>query len=151
MWKLLETLIRRSRNGEASDLGKELAKLTSSIICRMGMSSNDEAEEMMELVKGVIELGGKLALGDAFGALGRLDLFGYGKKLEGKLRKFDGLVEKIMEEHQRIDGRIKGGQREGRDIMDILLEIHQDPSAELKLTRTDIKSFFLVSFIYCCF
>uniref|UniRef100_F6HII2 3,9-dihydroxypterocarpan 6A-monooxygenase n=1 Tax=Vitis vinifera TaxID=29760 RepID=F6HII2_VITVI len=112
MGKLMDTLIQRSRKGEASDLSKELTTLTSNIICRMAMSTRcsrngNEAEEMMELVKGVVELGGKLSIGDALGALGRLDLLGYGKKLEAKLRKFD------------------------------------NPSAELKLTRTDIKSFFL--------
>ncbi|KAJ9686657.1 hypothetical protein PVL29_015501 [Vitis rotundifolia] len=112
MEKLMDTLIQRSRKGEASDLSKELTTLTSNIICRMAMSTRcsrngNEAEEMMELVKGVVELGGKLSIGDALGALGRLDLFGYGKKLEAKLRKFD------------------------------------NPSAEWKLTRTDIKSFFL--------
>ncbi|WJZ99444.1 hypothetical protein VitviT2T_017890 [Vitis vinifera] len=148
MGKLMDTLIQRSRKGEASDLSKELTTLTSNIICRMAMSTRcsrngNEAEEMMELVKGVVELGGKLSIGDALGALGRLDLLGYGKKLEAKLRKFDSLVEKIMEEHQRKNGMVKGNGREGRDLMDILLEIHEDPSAELKLTRTDIKSFFL--------
>lgn len=145
--RLLETLIQRSRKREATDLGKELTTLTSNIVCRMSMSTrcssnSDEAGEMMALVKAVVELGGKLSMGDAFGALGRLDLLGYGKKLETKLKKFDSLVENIIEEHKRKE---KG---EGKDIMDILLEIHEDPYAEMKLTRTDIKSFFLVSLIF---
>ncbi|XP_034701019.1 3,9-dihydroxypterocarpan 6A-monooxygenase-like [Vitis riparia] len=134
MGKLVNTLIQRLRKWEASDLSKELTTLTNNMICRMAMNTrcsknSDEAEEMMELVKGVMEISGKLSIGDTLGALGRLDLFGYGKKLEAKLRKFDSLVEKIMEEHQ--NGMLNGDGREVRDLMDILLEIHEDPFIEL--------------------
>ncbi|KAL6330076.1 hypothetical protein AAG906_039994 [Vitis piasezkii] len=54
-----------------------------------------------------------------------------------------GMELNIMEEHQ--NGMMNGGRREGRDLMDILLEIHEDPYVKLKLIKTDIKSFFLDS------
>ena len=43
---------------------------------------------------------------------------------------------------------MNGGGREERDLMDILLEIHEDAYVKFKLIKTDIKSFFLVSSIY---
>ncbi|RVW46383.1 Cytochrome P450 93A2 [Vitis vinifera] len=46
-----------------------------------------------------------------------------------------------MEEHQ--NGMMNGGGREERDLMDILLEIHEDAYVKFKLIKTDIKSFFL--------
>lgn len=36
-------------------------------------------------------------------------------------------------------------KREDKDLMDILLEVCQDEQAELKITRTHINAFFLIS------
>jgi hypothetical protein len=60
------------------------------------------------------------------------------------LQRFDRLVERIMNEHEAkvIDG---GAGDQKTDLMDILLETYRDPSAEVNLTKKDIKSFLLVS------
>jgi hypothetical protein len=53
-------------------------------------------------------------------------------------------VERIFKEHEeKADKGFKEGER--KDLMDILLEIYNDPTAEIKLSKNDIKSFLLVS------
>ncbi|KAJ6749761.1 hypothetical protein OIU85_000400 [Salix viminalis] len=76
------------------------------------------------------------------GPLAKLDLFGYGRHLRIALVKFDRLVERIIKEHE--EKKMKGTERsEGMDLMDILLEISRDPNVEMKLTKKEIKAFFL--------
>jgi hypothetical protein len=55
------------------------------------------------------------------------------------------LVERIIKEHEEkeMEGTVRS---EGMDLMDILLEISRDPNAEMKLTKKEIKAFFLVSY-----
>jgi len=43
---------------------------------------------------------------------------------------------------------MKGSEKEERDVMDILLETYRDKNAEVKLTREQIKFFFLVSYYF---
>ncbi|KAJ6914401.1 hypothetical protein NC651_016615 [Populus alba x Populus x berolinensis] len=60
----------------------------------------NEAKEVKELVNQVVVLGGKLSAGNILGPLAKLDLFGHGRQLRNALEKFDGLVEKIIKEHE---------------------------------------------------
>ncbi|XP_037491299.1 3,9-dihydroxypterocarpan 6A-monooxygenase [Jatropha curcas] len=144
--KLVESVIRLAKEGKVCDLSKELTALTNNTICRMAMStrcsgSNNEAEEIEELVKTCLKLTGKLSLGDVLGPLKIFDFSGTGKKLVGALTKYDRLVERIMKEHE--EKAKKGLVGEKKDLLDILLEIYNDPEAEIRLSRNDIKSFLL--------
>ncbi|XLS96237.1 hypothetical protein HN51_038972, partial [Arachis hypogaea] len=144
--KLLKSLMVCSSEGRECDLGFELTTLTNNILCRMAMSTtcfdnNDDAVEIHGLVKEFLEVGAKLSIGEVLGPLGKFDLFGYGKKLAKVVAKFDRILERIMEEHEH-----DGGDDEGEttlDMMDILLRVYRDPNAQVKLTRNDIKAFFL--------
>ncbi|KAJ4836523.1 hypothetical protein Tsubulata_044447 [Turnera subulata] len=143
--KLLRLLADASRNGESCDVKTVLMAMTNNVICRMAMSIDcsedaNEAREIKELVDQISELGGKLSAG-ILGPLAKLDIFGYGKQLGQKLGRFDQIVDRIIEEHEQKD--ISGNGGEGRDLLDILLETSRDPNAEVKLTRTQIKAFFL--------
>jgi hypothetical protein len=93
------------------------------------------------LVKEFMHVGAKLSMGEVFGPLGKLDLFGYGKKLRKIVGEFDKILESFLKEHEE---RINNENCEG-DMMDILLEVYRNPNAEVRLTRNDIKAFFLVS------
>jgi len=108
--------------------------------------SENEAEEIHKLVKMCLELAGKLSVGDVLGPLKMFDFSGNGKKLVSALQSFDRLVERIMKEHEAkvIDS---GAGDKKTDLMDILLETYRDPSAELKLSKKDIKSFLLDVFM----
>jgi len=64
--------------------------------------------------------------------------------MEKSLQAYDRLVERILKEHEeKANKGFEEGER--RDLMDILLEIYNDPTAEIKLSKNDIKSFLLVS------
>nr|DAD24821.1 TPA_asm: hypothetical protein HUJ06_026285 [Nelumbo nucifera] len=141
----LRRLLESSESGKPVDVGAELTRLTNNIICRMAMTtrcsgSTYESEEVRKLGDEIAKLGGKLGLGEILGPLGKLDPFGYGKKLRNLIVQFDELLEKVLREHEN-DGA--EGTNEGKDLVDILLKTSKDEKAEYKLTRTNIKAFLL--------
>jgi len=141
--KLLKSLVECSSEGRDTDLSRELTVLTNNILCRMAMSTTcldnvNDAKDVLGLVREFLHLGAKLSMGEVLGPLGKFDLFGYGKKLVRIVGKFDRVLERILEEHE-------GNNSERGDMMDILLRVYKDPNAEMRLTRNDIKAFFLVS------
>ncbi|XP_027070049.1 cytochrome P450 93A3-like isoform X2 [Coffea arabica] len=149
MMKLLEILVSFSEEGKACNLGVELMTMTNNVVSRMAMSTRctpalDESKLLWEFVKEILELAPKFALGELFGPIGKFDLFGYGKRAKALISKFDSLVEKIMVEHE---DELNSSSKERKDMMDILLEIHRDKTAEVKLSRTDIKSFLMELFM----
>ncbi|EEF29987.1 cytochrome P450, putative [Ricinus communis] len=144
--KLVESVMRCATEGKICDLTSEFTTLTNNTICRMAMStrcsgSDNDAEEIKGLVKTCLELAGKLSLGDVLGPFKIFDFSGTGKKLVGALKKYDRLVERIIKEHE--EKVLKGLVGDRKDLMDILLEIYNDPTAEIRLSKNDIKSFLL--------
>ncbi|XVE61192.1 hypothetical protein DITRI_Ditri06bG0019800 [Diplodiscus trichospermus] len=142
--KLLQSLMKISRERESCDLGAVLTTMTNNVICRMAMSTSlsdsaaaEEAEKVKKLVAEIAVNGGKFSAGDVLGPLAKYDLFGYGRKLRKALEKFDQWIEEILKKHEDQN------ETTARDVMDILLETCNDPSAEVKLTRKDIKAFLL--------
>nr|URZ86301.1 cytochrome P450 [Astragalus sinicus] len=140
--KLLKSLLLCSCEGKSTDLCLDLTGLTNNILCRMAMNTTcfDDAGEIQCLVKEFLHVGAKLSMGEVLGPLRKLDLFGYGKKLRRIVSKFDKILERIMIEHEEKN------DTEG-DMMDILLQVYRNPNAEVKLTRNDIKAFFLDIFL----
>lgn len=152
--KLLKSLVERSGKGEACDLSMELSELTNNLICRMVMgkkwSKNPNLSvEIRNLVRAIMGSGAKLGFMEVFGPLRRFDISGYGKKLREALWSFDRVLEQIMGDYEKNE--MMGGEKEERDVMDILLETYRDENAEVKLTRDQIKFFFLVSFFFFFF
>jgi hypothetical protein len=147
--KLVESVMGRAREGKLCDLSGEFTALTNNTICRMTMStrcsgSNNDADQIERLVKTCLQLAGKLSLGDILGPFKIFDFSGNGKRLVGALQAYDRLVERIFKEHEeKANKGFEEGER--KDFMDILLEIYNDPTAEIKLSKNDIKSFLLVS------
>ncbi|OMO66332.1 Cytochrome P450 [Corchorus olitorius] len=145
--KLSQYLIKVSTENESCDLSGPLIALSNNVICRMAMSTSpsdagaDEAKKIKALVDELVDVGGKLSAGDILGPLEKLDLFGYGRKFKKALCNFDQFVEEIMKKHE--ENSIIGKQ--GKDLMDILLETCNDPNAEVKLIKRDIKALLLVS------
>lgn len=146
--KLFEILLKHSEEGKECDLGAELMTMTNNIICRMTMStrcsaSANESVDIRDFINEIANCAAKMSLGEVWGPLKKLDLLGYGRKLRECLWKFDRLVEKVMKEHEKDR---EGGERERRDMLDLLLGICEDEKADVKLTRDNIKCFLLVSF-----
>ncbi|KAL3715834.1 hypothetical protein ACJRO7_007567 [Eucalyptus globulus] len=146
--RLVELVMESTRGSKAPDLRKELTTFTNNVICRMMMSTRCSgtahgAKGIHEIVKACLELAVKLSDGDLLGPLRWLDFSGNGKKVKAVLWEFDHrIVERMMKEHE--EKLINGSVAERKDLMDILLETHNDPTAEVKITRNDIKSFILI-------
>ncbi|ESW34281.1 hypothetical protein PHAVU_001G139400 [Phaseolus vulgaris] len=144
--KLLKSLLECSSEGRETNLNRDLAALTNNVLCRMAMSTTcclddvNDGEDIIGLVTEFMHMGAKLSMGEVLGPLGKFDLFGYGKKLVRIVGKFDGILERILQEHE-------ANNSERGDMMDILLRVHKDPNAEMRLTRNDIKAFFLDIFL----
>uniref|UniRef100_A0A5B7BNF6 Uncharacterized protein n=1 Tax=Davidia involucrata TaxID=16924 RepID=A0A5B7BNF6_DAVIN len=147
--RILNKLFDRASKLEVVDVGAELMKLTNNVTCRMvmstGCSDNDvEADKCRELVKESFKIGTKFCFGDVLGPLKWLGFWVYGKQAVEVTRRYDDLLERILKEHEE---ERESGEREDRDLMDILLGVYRDDKAEVKITRTHIKAFFLDLFI----
>jgi hypothetical protein len=78
-----------------------------------------------------------------------LDLQGFGKRLKEVRKRFDTMTERIIMEHEEARKKKKetGEGDPVKDLLDILLDISEDDSSEMKLTRENIKAFILVKSI----
>ena len=72
-----------------------------------------------------------------------MDLQGFDKRLEELHRRFYNMMEGILKEEGRRKGTETDKER-AKDLLDILPDIADDESAEMKLTREIIKAFILV-------
>ncbi|KAJ1409906.1 Cytochrome P450 [Sesbania bispinosa] len=152
--RLLRLLQKKGEAGEAVDVGGELLTLTNSVISRMTMSrtcsENDgDVEDIRKMVEDTAELAGKFNVSDYIWFCKNLDLQGMNKRLKEILDRFDTMMERVIEEHQveRKKRKERGEGAQIRDLLDILLEIHEDESTEIKLTRVNIKAFILDIFM----
>lgn len=152
----VELLLQKAKDGVAVDIEAELLRASNNVISRMLMSercseNEEEAGSMRKLVQEIAELTGKFNLSDYIWFCKNLDLQGFGKRTKDVHRRFDEMMERIINEHQetrrRRNSLSKGGAGElVKDLLDILLDIAEDQDSELTLTRENIKAFILVSF-----
>ncbi|XWS56219.1 hypothetical protein CRYUN_Cryun09bG0067400 [Craigia yunnanensis] len=140
--KLLKSLLKRSKEGEPCDLAAELTALTNNMIYRMSKgrrcSKNpNQAAEIRKFITDSMKYAAKFHFGEAFGPLKKFNLFGNGKRLKLTLKGYDQLMEQIMKDYQDNDHE--------KDVIDIFLETYKDTNAEVKLTRDQIKNFFMLA------
>ncbi|KAK9157009.1 hypothetical protein Scep_003586 [Stephania cephalantha] len=157
--RFLRSLLVKSNKGEGLvDLHTELIRLANNVISRMIMSrrcseSENDAEEIRELIEEIAELTGKFNLSDYIWFCRNLDLQGFRKRFEEAHAKYDRMIENIIREHEEVRksrkdemaGSDVSGQ-EVKDILHILLDISEDDDAEMRLTRENIKAFILDMF-----
>ncbi|KAF5474084.1 hypothetical protein F2P56_006017 [Juglans regia] len=148
--KFVQFLLNKAEAGEAVDVGGQLLRVTNNVISRMSMSercseNEHEADDVAKLVKAIAELTGKFNLSDFIWFCKNLDLQGLRKRLKEVHDRFDSLMERILQEHE--EARKKEKERDGayavKDLLDILLDISEDQSAEMRLSRENIKAFIL--------
>ena len=147
--RFLTSVLKKAETNGSVDVGKELKKLTNNIISRMIMSkrcaqNENEADEITEVVNGSAEVVGSFNLSDFIWFCKNLDLQGLKKKGKEIHEKFDKMVENIIKEHR---AQKMGDDHVPRDFLDILLQISDDEGADVKLTKENIKAFFLVRFL----
>ncbi|KAL5067249.1 hypothetical protein RYX36_018136 [Vicia faba] len=149
--RFVRLLQKKGEAGEAVDVGGELLTLTNSTISRMAMrkicSENDsDAEVIRKMVRDAAELGGKFNVSDYIWFCKNLDLQGMNKRLKGIMERFDTMMERVIREHQeeRMKRMEKGEDDHVRDLLDILLEVHENENGEIKFSMENVKAFILV-------
>ncbi|KAG2403444.1 Cytochrome P450 [Vigna angularis] len=149
--RFLRVLRTKGEAREAVDVGGELLTLTNSVISRMVLGrtwceSEGEVAEVRKMVEDTVELAGKFNVGDFVWVCRWLDLQRMKKRVEEIVEKFDGMMERVIREHmeERQRRKERGDEEEKvRDLLHILLDIHEDESREMKLTRENVKAFIL--------
>nr|XP_043637685.1 cytochrome P450 93A3-like [Erigeron canadensis] len=147
--RFIHLISKKTKVGEAVDLGKELMKLTNNVISIMLMGERcmdmeEGVDDVMKLVADMVQAAGNFNLSDYIWLFESLDLQGLGKKVKKLRARFDVMIERIIKEHE--EARKHGGV-EVKDLLHILLDIQQDESMEIKLSRENIKAFILDIFL----
>ncbi|XP_045801636.1 cytochrome P450 93A3-like [Trifolium pratense] len=153
--RFLRLLQKKGEAREIVDVGDELLTLTNNIITRMIMrktcSENDsDVEDIRKMVKDTAELAGKFNVSDFIWFCKSLDFQGMNKRLKGIIDKFDTMMERVIKEHEEEKKKRKEkgeGVAHVKNLLDILLEILEDESTEIKLSRENVKAFILDIFM----
>eukprot|EP01018_Ginkgo_biloba_P004906 Gb_34498 [translate_table: standard] len=147
---MLASVFQTCGRGLPVNLREDLSTVSCNIICRMvfGRRYLDEdaghkirPHEFKEMVNELFVLNGVFNIGDYIPWLSWLDLQGYVKRMKECNRRFDIFLEEVLEEHN--------AQRNGvenfvaKDMVDVLLQLADDPGLEVKLSRNSVKAFTL--------
>nr|GMD32275.1 cytochrome P450 71A1-like [Ipomoea batatas] len=126
-----------------------LSTLSLNIISQMVLGKNylNESEgaivspnEFKKMLDELFLLNGVLNIGDSIPWIDFLDLQGYIKRMKALSKKFDRFLEHVVDEHnaRRV---AEGGSFVAKDMVDLLLQLADDPSLEVKLERHGVKGF----------
>nr|GEZ78424.1 cytochrome P450 93A3-like [Tanacetum cinerariifolium] len=117
----INSLSEKAKIGKSVDLSEEFVKLTNNVLSKMVMSKRCTDED---------------------GEVGQMIADGLGRKVKDTRLRYDLVIDRILEEHDDVRKDKKTGQVV-KDLVDILLDIEQDDSSEIKMTRENIKAFIL--------
>ncbi|CAN6363402.1 unnamed protein product [Urochloa humidicola] len=109
-----------------------------------GSSPVAPPEEFRRLMEEQLFLDGALNVGDMIPWLGWLDPQGYVKRMKRLAKKFDRFLEHVLDEHnERRRRRREGDEFVAMDMVDVLLELAEDPNLEVPIERDCVKGFIL--------
>ncbi|CAN6167099.1 unnamed protein product [Urochloa humidicola] len=95
--------------------------------------------EFRGMVDEFFELHGVFSIGDFVPWLDWLDLQGYIRRMKKMSTMFDGFLERVMDVHNERR-RLEGERFVARDMVDVLLQLADDPSLEVPLSRDNVKA-----------
>ncbi|KAI9102911.1 hypothetical protein K1719_023350 [Acacia pycnantha] len=96
-------------------------------------------EEFKKMLDELFLLNGVLNIGDFIPWIHFMDLQGYVKRMKALSKKFDRFMEHVLDEHnERRRGIV---DYVAKDMVDVLLQLADDPTLEVKLERHGIKAF----------
>ena len=134
--------------GEGIQLKDYLSTLSLNVISRMvlGKKYTEESEngivspdEFKKMLDELFLLSGVLNIGDSIPWIDFLDLQGYVKRMKALSKKFDRFLEHVLDEHNERRKGVEGYV--GKDMVDVLLQLADDPNLEVKLERHGVKAF----------
>ncbi|KAE8675313.1 hypothetical protein F3Y22_tig00111678pilonHSYRG00041 [Hibiscus syriacus] len=96
-------------------------------------------KEFMEMLNELFLLNGVLDIGDSIPWLSFLDLQGNIKRMKVLAKKFDRFLEHVLDEHNERRKGVK--DYVAKDMLDVLLQLSEDPNLEVKLERHGVKAF----------
>ncbi|KAK1441076.1 hypothetical protein QVD17_06913 [Tagetes erecta] len=148
--RFIKCISEHASSGKPVNLNGELVKLSNNVITRLlfsrRCSENDgDAEDIRKLIFEITNIMEAFNLSDNIRAFKRLDLQGFGKRVKDVHRRYDALIERIIKDHE--DARKQGTQSQEKDLLNILLDIAEDDSMEINLSRENIKAFILNIFV----
>ncbi|CAK9324780.1 unnamed protein product [Citrullus colocynthis] len=138
--------------GEVMKLKDHLSTVSLNVISRMvlGKKYTDESEnaivspdEFKKMLDELFLLSGVLNIGDSIPWIDFLDLQGYVKRMKALSKKFDRFLEHVLDEHNERRKGVK--DYVAKDMVDVLLQLADDPDLEVKLERHGVKAFTQVS------
>eukprot|EP01018_Ginkgo_biloba_P035801 Gb_08474 [translate_table: standard] len=128
------------------NISKLLSTVTMDIICRMAVGRK-YSEETLEgrmgfkaMFREVFYLAGASNIGDFLPYLEWMDLQGIGRRQKNIVKSLDAFFEKIIQEHvekKSLD----------RDFVDVMLELSEANTMEIKMTRDNIKALIFDMFL----
>ncbi|PON58140.1 Cytochrome P450, E-class, group I [Parasponia andersonii] len=139
--RLLKSIRKRAEAKETFDVNGEVQRITNNIISRMTMKQrcsddDNESEQIRKLIMEANEIVKKVSLSDNLWFCKNLDLQGFGKRCKKVHEKFDFMMEKTIKEHDEERKEEKGRCEKVKDLLDI----SEDKSSEIRLTRENIKA-----------
>ena len=131
-------------SGRAVRLRDYVQKMTLGVISRMVLGKKyiqgeAAAAEFREIVDELFALNGVFNIGDFVPWLDWLDLQGYVRRMKRMNRKFHRFLDRVLDEHDRRR-RLEGEGFEARDLVDVLLQLADDPYLEVQLSRDNVKA-----------
>lgn len=129
-------------------LKDHLSTVSLNVISRMvlGKKYTDESEasivspeEFKKMLDELFLLSGVLNIGDSIPWIDFLDLQGYIKRMKALSKKFDRFLEHVLDEH--IAKRKDAKDEAAKDMVDLLLDLAEDPTLDVKLERHGVKAF----------
>ncbi|GJM98688.1 hypothetical protein PR202_ga15718 [Eleusine coracana subsp. coracana] len=133
-----------SARGGAVMLKDHLSTVSLNVITRMVLGKKyldgSGAEEFKWMLDELFLLNGVLNIGDSIPWLDWMDLQGYIKRMKKLSKMFDRFLEHVVEEHSQR--RLHEGKSfVAKDMVDVLLQIADDPNLEVELNRESVKAF----------
>ncbi|XP_028763227.1 flavonoid 3'-monooxygenase [Neltuma alba] len=96
-------------------------------------------EEFKKMLDELFLLNGVLNIGDFIPWIHFLDLQGYVRRMKALSKKFNRFMEHVLDEHN--ERRRGNPDYVAKDMVDVLLQLADDPTLEVKLERHGIKAF----------
>lgn len=130
--------------GKPIQLKNHLSTMSLNVICRMVLGKKYEENtsvppnELKKMLDEFFLLSGVLNIGDYIPLISFLDLQGYVKRMKALSKKFDRLLENVLDEHNERRKGVEGYV--AKDVVDVLLQLADNSNLEVKLERNGVKA-----------